>query len=128
MLWKGWAWLDPVVSLAISLAIVLGTWGLLRDSVNLALAAVPEGIDGAEVEAFLAGLAGVEAVHDLHILGMSTTEAALTAHLVCPMPTEGDRLVTQASLELHERFGIEHITIQVETGAKPCKQASAEVV
>ena len=80
MLVTGWLWLDPVISLAISVAIFVGTWGLLRDSVNLAVDAVPRGIVPEEVETYLLNLPGVTACHDLHIWGMSTTEAALTAH------------------------------------------------
>ena len=84
IMWTGWQWLDPAVSLAIAVVILVGTWGLLRDSVNLSLDAVPEDIDPHEVEAYLAGQPGVSEVHDLHIWGMSTTETALTAHLVRP--------------------------------------------
>ena len=120
MLTTGWTWLDPVVSLLIAAVILVGTWGLLRDSVNLALDAVPEEIDVAEIEAYLAMLPGVKGIHDLHIWGMSTTEAALTCHLVVPAGAGQDALLTRATRELHDRFGIEHATLQVETGEATC--------
>ncbi|HEY1300309.1 MAG TPA: cation diffusion facilitator family transporter, partial [Stellaceae bacterium] len=86
----GWLWLDPAVSLAVSAVIVVGTWGLLRSAVGLALAAVPEGVDAEAVRAHLAAQPGVTALHDLHIWGMSTTETALTCHLVMPQGHPGD--------------------------------------
>ena len=126
----GLLWLDPAVSLAIALVIGIGTWGLLRESLDLALDAVPGGIDPGAVDAYLAALPGVRAVHDLHIWGMSTTHAALTAHLVRPGATIDDSLIARACRELHDRFGIEHSTIQVETGdaADPCERASGDAV
>jgi cobalt-zinc-cadmium efflux system protein len=126
----GWLWLDPAVSLAIAAVITIGTWGLLLDSANLALDAVPEGIQPHEVEAFLAGLPGVTAVHDLHIWGMSTTHVALTAHLVKPAIDNEDELLAAACQELHARFGIGHATLQVERNAAAanCAQVPAEVV
>jgi cobalt-zinc-cadmium efflux system protein len=125
----GWHWLDPAVSLVIGLVILLGTWGLLRDSVNLALDAVPEGVDERAIETYLAGLPGVTEVHDLHVWGMSTTETALTAHLVIPNGG-GDALLAKACRELHDRFDIEHATIQIERGdpAHPCRLAAAQSV
>ncbi len=130
MRYTGWLWLDPVVSLAIVLVIIVGTWGLLRESLNLALDAVPERVHPAEVEAFLAGLPGVEAVHDLHIWGMSTTEIALTVHLVKPDATIDDALLSHINEELHHRFGIDHTTVQFELGdeSHPCRQAPMESV
>jgi len=115
-------WLDPAVSLVISALIVAGTWGLLRDSINLALDAVPEGIDEGAVRDYLSRLPAVVEVHDLHIWAMSTTETALTAHLVMPGAVADDGLLARAGQELHDRFGIEHVTLQVETGdpAHPC--------
>jgi len=110
----GWAWLDPFVSLMIAAVILLGTWGLLRDSVNLALHAVPEGIDPERVRRYLCGLPGVMAVHDLHIWAMSTAETALTAHLVKPEPANDDAVISQATKDLYERFGIVHTTLQWE--------------
>ena len=121
----GWLWLDPAVSLAIVVVITVGTWGLLRDSLNLVMDAVPPHIDPLEVERYLAGLPGVLAVHDLHIWGMSTTEVALTVHLVKPDAQIDDALLADIQTELHERFGIDHTTVQFELGdaAHPCGQA-----
>lgn len=122
MLATGWLWLDPFVSLLVCAVIVIGTWGLLRHSVNLALDAVPQGIDALEVERFLGSLPAVVDVHDLHVWGMSTTEAALTAHLVVAGTHCDDALISKAARELHDRFGIEHATLQLENGdpAYPC--------
>jgi cobalt-zinc-cadmium efflux system protein len=124
------SWIDPVVSLMIVVVIAVGTWGLLRDSLNLALDAVPEGIDPAAVEDYLRGLPGVAEVHDLHIWGMSTTESALTVHLVMPDANGSDEFLARVSRELHDRFGIEHPTMQIERGdiEHPCGLASAERV
>ncbi len=116
----GWNWIDPVVSLIIAAVIFVGTWSLLRESLDLALHAVPEGIDPQEVSAYLADLPGVAAVHDLHIWGMSTTETALTAHLVKPDHSNDDELIAQASKELHEHFKIAHTTIQWERSDSTC--------
>lgn len=123
-------WIDPLVSLVIVAVILWGTWGLLKDSVNLALAAVPEGIDVAAVRTYLQGLPAVKEVHDLHIWAMSTTETALTAHLVRTDPECDDAMLAKAAHELQERFGIEHTTLQLETGsaAHPCRLAPDEKV
>jgi cobalt-zinc-cadmium efflux system protein len=110
----GWRWLDPAVGLVVSATIVYGTWGLLRDAMRLALDAVPEGIDTGAVRAHLAALPGVREVHDLHIWGMSTTETALTCHLVMPGGHPGDAALGQLTRELEEHFGIHHATIQIE--------------
>jgi cobalt-zinc-cadmium efflux system protein len=107
-------WVDPVTSLLIVGAIVAGTWTLLRDSVSLALAAVPQGIDAAAVRAFLRARPGVTDVHDLHIWGMSTTETALTAHLVLPGGHPGDAYLATLAEDLRHRFGIHHTTVQIE--------------
>ena len=130
IMWTGWLWLDPAASLAVSVIIVIGTWSLLRDSVNLSLDAVPANIDQGKVLAFLNGLPGVAEVHDLHIWGMSTTETALTAHLVRPGAVIDDDMLGHACRELRERFGIGHATLQVENGqgAHPCVLQSDEVV
>lgn len=119
----GWIWLDPVVSLVIVVFIVYGTWGLLRDSVNLALDAVPEGIDMKDVKEYLAGLPTCVDVHDLHVWGVSSTEAALTAHVVMAQAVCDDALLARTANELHQRFGIEHTTLQVELGDPtfPCR-------
>ena len=124
----GWLWLDPATSIVIALVIIAGTWGLLRDSVRLAMDAVPEGIDRAGVERYLAGLPGVEEVHDLHIWPISTTETALTAHLVRPDTDQDDGLLQEISSVLKNRFGIGHATIQVEQDGSCCRLAPAEVV
>jgi len=123
MLYTGWLWLDPVASLVIVALVVYGTWGLLRDSVNLALDAVPEGIDVDGVKAYLGSLPTCVEVHDLHIWGMSTTETALTAHLIMGNSVCDDALLAKAAHELHDKFGIEHATLQVEFGdpAYPCR-------
>ncbi len=124
----GWFWLDPVTSIAIALVIIAGTWGLLRDSVRLAMNAVPDGIDHAEVERYLAGLPGVATVHDLHIWPISTTETALTAHLVRPGMNQDDALLLEISSVLKDRFGIGHATIQVEHDGSCCRLAPPDVV
>lgn len=121
----GWLWFDPVVSLIIVAVIVFGTWQLLRDSVNLALDGVPAGIELLAVRTYLEQIAGVAEVHDLHIWAMSTTETALTVHLVMPQGCPSDAFLTQICKQLHDLFGIEHATIQVETGDRnyPCTLA-----
>lgn len=130
IVYTGWHWLDPATSLVVALLVIVGTWGLLRDSVNLALHAVPAGIDPGAVQAYLASIPGVSEVHDLHIWGMSTTETALTAHLVFPAGYPGDAVRSDIARELNKRFRIVHPTIQIETGdlAHPCELAPAHVV
>jgi len=123
ILFTGWLWLDPAVSLVISAVIVWGTWSLLREALALALAAVPAGVDKGGVADYLAGLPGVTDVHDLHIWGMSTTETALTAHLVRPGAPLDDLLLSEACIELKRRFSIHHATLQVECGEAPCELA-----
>ena len=124
----GWFWLDPLASIAIGVAIVWSSWGLLREALNLALDAVPEGVDPAAVEAYLAGLSGVADVHDLHIWGLSTTETALTVHLVRPASQTDDRFLAEIAHELEHRFRIHHATVQIETGEGECRLAPANVV
>ena len=118
----GWLWLDPLVSLIIVALIVYGTWDLLRGSLNLALDAVPEGIDMGDVRKYLSALPSCIDVHDLHVWGMSTTETALTAHVVMEKVCD-DALLAKVTEDLHERFGIEHTTLQVEFGdpTYPCR-------
>jgi cobalt-zinc-cadmium efflux system protein len=112
----GLLWIDPAVSLLLAALILWSTWALAKDSVNLALDAVPAGIDPSEVDAVLRGLEGVVDVHDLHIWGMSTTDVALTAHLIRPCHGGEDALLATATRQLRERFGIAHATLQVEQG------------
>ena len=119
ILWTGWNWLDPVISLTIAAFILVSTWGLLHESVNLALDAVPLSIDPAAVADYLRTLPGVVDIHDLHIWGMSTTETALTVHLLKPGTDKDDELLSQATRDLHDRFGIEHATLQWERGDQP---------
>ncbi|HEY4922199.1 MAG TPA: cation diffusion facilitator family transporter [Xanthobacteraceae bacterium] len=126
--WTGWLWLDPAVSAAIAAVILIATWSLTRDALNLALDAVPAGIDRHAVEAYLAGLPGVTEVHDLHIWAMSTTETALTAHLVRPDADLDDQLLADTAHELDRRFGIRHATVQVEAGDAECRLAPAHVI
>ncbi len=128
MLLTGKLWLDPAMSLVVAGVIVWGTWGLLKQSLNLALDASPEGIDLDAIEQYLKDLPGVTAVHDLHVWGLSTTETALTAHLTKPDAQVDDALLTQMNRELHDRFGIEHTTIQLERVDADCDQASTDAV
>jgi cobalt-zinc-cadmium efflux system protein len=109
-----WLWLDPVISLVVSAVIVFGTWGLLKSAIRLALDAVPEGLDAAAVRAHLLAVPGVAGLHDLHIWGMSTTETALTCHLIMPDGHPGDTVLNEMAQQLHHRFGIQHATIQIE--------------
>ena len=122
----GLLWIDPAVSLLLAALITWSTWGLARDSVNLALDAVPAGIDPLEVERVLRNLEGVVEVHDLHIWGMSTTDVALTAHLIRPCHGGEDALLAEATRVLRDRFGIAHATLQVEQGLAihPCGLAT----
>lgn len=113
MLATGWSWPDPAISLVIVAVVLIGTWGLLRDSVRLSLNAVPAHIDPEEVANYLAQLPGVSAVQDLHIWGMSTTEAALTVCLVMPDAYPGDAFIDTVAAELERRFAIHHSTLQI---------------
>ena len=115
ILWTGWSWIDPAVSLGIVVVIAFGTWGLLRDSVNMALQAAPPGIDPDDIAEHLRAVPGVAAIHDLHIWPMSTTETALTVHLFVPEGYPGDAFLADVAHQMKERFGIGHATIQVET-------------
>ncbi|HML11378.1 MAG TPA: cation diffusion facilitator family transporter [Stellaceae bacterium] len=112
----GWLWLDPAVGLIVSVTVVFGTWDLVKQALNLALDAVPKGVDAAAVRARLLAVPGVTAIHDLHIWGMSTTETALTCHLVMPQGHPGDAALAQIAHELDERFHIRHTTLQIELG------------
>ncbi|WGS23676.1 MULTISPECIES: cation diffusion facilitator family transporter [unclassified Bradyrhizobium] len=123
----GWEWLDPAISLVIALVVLVSGWELARDSVSLALDAVPKGIDLNMVRDFLLTLEGVTEVHDLHIWAMSTSETALTAHLVRPGGHD-DAFLHHACAELSHRFGIHHATLQVEISSETCRLAPAEMV
>jgi len=114
ILFYGMNWIDPVISLVIAGVIFLSTWGLLRDSLNLAVDAVPRNIDPEAVREYLAGLPGVQALHDLHIWPMSTTDTALTAHLVMDEFPDNDRFLNDVAQILATRFSIKHPTIQME--------------
>ena len=111
-----WLWIDPTISIAISVVITIGTWGLLRDSAMLAMDGVPVGVDIQEVRKYLSTLPGVREVHDLHIWAMSTTETALTVHLVIPAANNVDQFLATACRDLKEQYWIDHPTIQIETG------------
>lgn len=119
--YTGWRWLDPLVSLAIAVVILAGTWSLLKGSIGMSLDAVPQGIALAEVGAFLQQQPGVSAIHDLHIWPISTTETALTCHCVMPGGHPGDAFLVTLAHELEHRFGIHHATLQIEINAEvPC--------
>ena len=122
VLWLGWNWLDPLVSLAIAAVIVIGTWSLFRQSLHLLFDGVPDSIDLDAVRALLQGLPGVSRVHDLHVWAMGTTEIAMTAHLVMPDGQPDDAFYVHATNALHERFDIDHVTLQVVRVAftEPC--------
>lgn len=131
MIYTKWNWLDPLISVLVGFIILKGTWGLLRDSTRLALNAVPSGIEHSKVQNFLKTKKGVAAVHDLHIWGMSTTENALTVHLVMPAGHPGDGFLHHLAEELRGQFNIHHMTVQIEMGNDPhhpCSLLPDEVV
>ena len=129
ILYTGWLWLDPVVSLVIVAVIVWGTWGLLRESLAMSLNSVPKDMDPAVVREFLKSQAGVAAIHDLHIWHMSTTDVALTAHLFMPSGHPGDIFLMDITRELSAHHGIHHVTLQVECDhATVCAIAPDHVV
>lgn len=125
MLYTTQSWIDPAVSILVAVVIFIGTWDLFRESINLSLQAVPRGIKLIEVQDYLENLEGITALHDLHIWPMSTSETALTVHLIRPEATNDDEFLARVSQELHDKFHIEHVTIQIERSewANPCKQA-----
>jgi len=123
----GITWIDPAVSIVIAVLIFWQTWGLLRETVEMSLAAVPRGIDFDQVETALTDLPGVARIHDLHIWPMSTTEPVLTAHLVIPAGPPGDAFLAAAREMLHDKFGIGHATLQVEAG-QDCSMSSPGTV
>ena len=126
----GAAWIDPLVSLAVAAMIVAGTWGLFRESLDLALDAVPRGVEPEAIEAALAGLPGVAEVHDLHVWGASTSEISLTAHLVVSDGVDRDAVLAEAETLLRDRFRVAHSTIQIESVAvgPSCAQRPAEAL
>jgi cobalt-zinc-cadmium efflux system protein len=126
----GWLWIDPALSLIIAAIIAYSTWDLLWQALELALDCVPRGIDPEAVRAYLASQPGVAEVHDLHIWGLSTTETALTVHLVKPAAAASDDWLHSLTHDLHDRFGIMHATIQVESGQgnQNCRLAPDDVV
>lgn len=115
-LWSGWLWLDPLLSLAIALLILYATWGLFRQSLHLTFDGVPASIALGSVRAHLRELPGVSEIHDLHVWAMGTSETALTVHLVMPDGHPGDAFLHEMAQALHDHFGIEHATVQIETG------------
>ena len=125
-IWTGWTWLDPAISLVIALVILLGTWDLLRQSLHLSLDGVPASIELDLVRAYLLSLPQVCGAHDLHVWAMSTSDIALSVHLSMPEGHPGDPFLEQLGRELHDRFAIEHATIQIEIGCEPCKMSSHE--
>jgi cobalt-zinc-cadmium efflux system protein len=129
MLLTGWHWLDPVVSLLINVVIIWGTWSLLTGSLSMSLNAVPSGIDLGAVRTALQSEAGVAGLHDLHVWPTSTTDTALTAHLVMPAGHPGDAFLMKAAADLEKKFGIGHVTLEVETSElTTCKLAPEHVV
>ena len=110
----GWLWLDPAISIFIVVIVLIGTWGLLRNSINLSIDAVPEGIDISEIKNYLTSLKNVSCTHDLHVWALSTTETALTAHLVTTQDSMDNAFLIEIQQYLHDQFGIEHTTIQIE--------------
>src|SRR3989449_6346445 len=128
IVFTGWLWLDPLARLVLAVGIGWSNRGLLRDSVALALNAVPEHIDPRVVRSYLSLLAGVAEVHDLHIWAMSTTETALTVHLVIPGGHPGDAFMAEVCRELRARYHVHHATIQIEPGAQQCEPAPDNVV
>lgn len=124
VLLTGWNWLDPLVSLVVAAVIVWGTWGLLQDSIRLAMHGVPVNIDAQAVQTRLLSMPGVVSIHDLHIWPMSTTDTALTCHLVMPGGHPGDAFIEQTARMLHNEFEIRHTTLQLEVGIDtPCPGA-----
>jgi len=119
-IWTGWTWLDPAISLVIALVILFGTWDLLRHALHLSLDGVPASIELGEVADYLTTLPGVKAIHDLHVWAMSTSETALTVHLVMPDGQPDGDFLCRIAKALHDEFAIDHTTIQVETGEHQC--------
>lgn len=115
IMWKGWSWIDPAVSLLIVAVVLVSTWGLLRDSLSYAMDVAPGGIDIPAIRSYLSSLPPVERIHDLHIWPLSTTETALTVHIVVTSTQLNNSFLYDIQQHLHKQFGIAHTTIQVET-------------
>ncbi len=129
IMWTGWIWLDPMVSLIISIVIIISTWGLLKDSFDLALHAAPKHINTAKVRDYLSSLKEVKEIHDLHIWAMSTNETALSAHILLSGDHPGDKFLKKVAHDLEHDFRIGHTTIQIEVGdSGECSLAPENVV
>jgi cobalt-zinc-cadmium efflux system protein len=130
ILMTGWLWLDPAVSIVLAITILAGTWSLMKQSLDLMLDAVPRGIDPEQVKAFLSALPGVVEVHDLHIWALSTTETALTAHIVMPGSSQRPSFLSEVCSELRAKFDIDHSTLQIDPAdaPAPCALAPDEVL
>ncbi len=129
MLYTGWLWLDPAISLVIAGIIIWSTWGLFKDSLAMSLGAVPATIEPVAVRRYFEGLPGVTRIHDLHIWPIGTNEVALICHLVMPGGHPGDSFLAKTAADLAGRFGIGHPTLQIETSENPdCALAPDEVV
>ncbi len=126
----GWLWLDPAISIFIVMIVLMGTWGLLRNAINLSIDAVPEGIDISEIKDYLTSLKNVSCTHDLHVWALSTTETALTAHLVITQDSMDDNFLIEIQQYLHDQFGIQHSTIQIEkeTSQNNCQLNRSECI
>jgi cobalt-zinc-cadmium efflux system protein len=112
---KGWLWIDPVVSLAVVAIVFIGTWGLLRDSFNYAIDAVPKSIDIVGIKQYMTDFDHVHRIHDLHVWPLSTNEVALTVHIVVKNDSLDNRFLRELQQHLHDHFGIDHATVQLET-------------
>jgi cobalt-zinc-cadmium efflux system protein len=128
ILWTGWIWLDPLMSMIIAGVIVWTTWSLLRDSFDMAISAVPGNIEGTHVRTSLERLPGVASVHDLHIWPVSTTEIAMTAHLVMPQGCPGDTFLLELCDLMKDRHGVGHVTVQIERDGSRCPLAPDHVL
>lgn len=126
IIYTGWLWLDPAMSLAIAVVILWSTWGLFRDSFNLAMDRVPKDISMAEISDHIQSQDGVEDIHDLHVWAVSTTETVMTAHLVMPSGAT-DHFLHQLARDMQDRFGIGHSTFQIETNGEHCRQAHTDL-
>ncbi|MEB3293901.1 MAG: cation diffusion facilitator family transporter [Synechococcales bacterium] len=129
ILWTGWQWLDSVTSLILAVVIAIGAWQLLQEALKLVLDGVPPQVNLSAIQAYLLDLKGVTSIHDLHIWAMSSTEPALTVHLIMPAGVPHPDFLSRIAQDLHQQFNIEHSTIQIETGRSflPCSQSNCGV-